>query len=183
MEAQSVQWDGKVAFVNHSVNAATYIWDFGDGFFGFEENPVHEYAEADTFTAILVAVTEFGCTDTIQKSFEIFKRSLFVPNAFAPEFSTGSSMVKVWQPVGMGLRDYHAQIFNTWGELLWESTLLTPDFHPAEGWDGTYQGKLCHQDVYVWKVEATFVDGTRWKGMAYKDGDRRKTIGSVTLIR
>jgi hypothetical protein len=41
------------------------------------------------------------------------------------------------------------------------------------------------QDVYVWKIEAVFVDGTIWPGMSYPsdEGGGTKTIGSVTLVR
>ena len=108
-----------------------------------------------------------------------------MPNAFAPEYTAGSPLVQVWKPSGMGLLTYHAQVFNKWGELLWESTAITSDDMkmPVEGWDGTYQGKLCQQDAYVWKVEAVFVDGSRWPGMSYKFQEEKKTIGSVTLVR
>ena len=87
-------------------------------------------------------------------------------------------------PIGIGLRDYHAQIFDKWGELLWESDSLI-NTKPAVGWDGFYKGKLCEQDVYVWKIYAVFLDGTPWPGMSYDtdEGGGRKTIGSVTLIR
>ena len=134
------------------------------------------------FNVTLYALNHFGCDDSINKSLTVFKRSLWVPNAFAPDFGGGNDLVKIWQPIGIGIRDYRAQVFNTWGELLWESTKLT-DTKPAEGWDGTYLGKECHQDVYVWKVFAVFLDGTLWDGMRYEQGQRKKTIGSVTLIR
>ena len=104
------------------------------------------------------------------------------PNAFAPDFGGGNDLVKIWKPIGIGLRNYRAQIFNTWGELLWESTLLE-DSRPVEGWDGTYKGKQCQQDVYVWKIDAVFMDGVRWEGMRFEAGKDRKTLGNVTLIR
>jgi hypothetical protein len=32
----------------------------------------------------------------------------------------------------------------------------------AKGWDGYYRGQLVKQDVYVWKVEARFVNGQKY---------------------
>jgi len=139
----------------------------------------------DYFNVSLVATTQYGCKDTVRKSIFVIKKSLYVPNAFAPEYNAGSNLVQEWKPAGMGLLDYHAQIFNKWGELLWESTAITNDDmkSPAEGWDGRYQGQVCHQGVYVWKIQAVFIDGTIWEGMSYKFQPRKKTIGDVTLIR
>lgn len=177
--------NGTVVFTNASLNSSTYVWNFGDGATSTETNPTHLFPQVNTFEVMLIASSEFGCLDTAVQDIYIIKKSLYVPNAFAPDFDGPNGLVKVWQPAGNGLKDYRAQIFNAWGELLWESTALTSDLQPAEGWNGTYQGKLCAQDVYVWKIEATFVDGTRWKGMSYpKDNNpQRKTIGSVTLVR
>jgi PKD repeat protein len=173
---------GLVQFTNGSIDATHFTWSFGDGDSSILVNPSHLYPNIDHYNVILTAANDYGCIDTISKDIYIIKKSLYVPNAFAPDYNAGSTLVKVWQPVGMGLKDYHAQIFNTWGELLWESYELTADYQPAEGWDGTYQGKMCQQDVYVWKIDAVFLDGTRWKGMSYYGGPR-KMIGDVTIIR
>jgi len=174
--------NGIVVFTNTSRNADNYVWNFGDGSGSTDVNPTHLYQDVDSFSVILVAETRYGCLDSISKVIYVLKKTLYVPNAFAPEFVEGNALVRVWKPAGTGLSTYHAQIFDKWGELLWESTALTENNEPAEGWDGTYQGKLCQQDVYVWKIDAVFVDGSRWDGTSYK-GAPKKTIGSVTLVR
>jgi gliding motility-associated-like protein len=72
----------------------------------------------------------------------------------------------VFFPYTSGVTDYHLQIFNRWGELIFESTEL------KTGWDGYFKGKLCQQDGYVWKADVKFFDGREY----------HKT-GSVTLLR
>jgi gliding motility-associated-like protein len=57
-------------------------------------------------------------------------------------------------------------IFNRWGELIFESTDVNI------GWDGYYRGKLCKQDVYVWKVTGKF-----------SNGDLFTLAGDVTLLK
>lgn len=69
-------------------------------------------------------------------------------------------------PYTKGVSVYKLQIFNRWGELIFESNDL------RQGWDGYYKGKLCQQDVYVWKVDMTFNNGKTF----IKTGD-------VTLLR
>lgn len=44
-----------VNFQNSSVNANTYLWDFGDGETSVEENPAHTYLTAGTYIVTLIA--------------------------------------------------------------------------------------------------------------------------------
>ena len=170
-------------FINQSLSANTYQWSFGDGFNSIDTNPIHKYEAVDSFTVTLIAANNY-CQDTTSKTFLVIKKALYVPNALEPNYGGSDTLVKIWKPIGIGLRDYHAQVFDKWGRLLWESTLLN-ETAPAESWDGIYAGIPCPEDVYVWKVDAVFIDGAIWQGMTYKkdEGGGTKRIGSITLIR
>ena len=52
----------------------------------------------------------------------------------------------------------------------------------TDSWDGRYEGNMMMSDVYVWKMEATFLDGQEWEGFDNGNGKKVK-FGSVTLIR
>lgn len=175
--------NGTVQFSNTSQGATSYMWNFADGSLSTEVNPSHMFEEINHFDVMLIATNQYGCSDTAIQGVFAMKKSLYVPNACAPDFAGFGELVKVWKPAGIGLRTYRAQVFDKWGELLWESSALTDDLQPAEGWDGTYQGKPCQQGVYVWKIEASFVDGSIWKGTTYGKEKIKKTIGSITLVR
>lgn len=45
----------EVTFTNTSTNADSYSWDFGDGSNSTEENPVHTFSEAGTYSVALTA--------------------------------------------------------------------------------------------------------------------------------
>jgi PKD repeat protein len=177
-------FNGNVIFVNLSQNADNYLWEFGDGATSTDFNPQHEYGQVDTFNATLIASTNYGCVDSATRSFFVIKKALYVPNALRPDANGSEELVKVWKPLGIGLSAYHAEIYDKWGTLLWQSDSLQ-NTQPSESWDGTYHGQPCQQDAYVWKISATFVDGTPWPGMTYdvSEGGGTKTLGSVTLIR
>jgi gliding motility-associated-like protein len=64
-----------------------------------------------------------------------------------------SDLNSVFKPVYRDVDSYTLQIFNRWGELVFESHDVN------EGWDGTYKGRLAPQAVYVWKATGTFVSG------------------------
>ncbi len=177
-------YNGTVSFVNRSKNADSYLWQFGDGNTITDINPSYEYARIDSYSILLIASTHYGCVDSIAKWLYVIKKALYAPNALQPGFNGSETLVKVWKPVGIGLLSYRAQIFDKWGELMWQSDSLS-ETQPVEAWDGTYMGKPCQEDVYVWKINAVFLDRTVWEGMDYTpdEGGGRKTIGSVTLIR
>ena len=61
----------EISFINESTGAInSFAWNFGDGNFSTEENPVHTYAQSGIYIAGLTVFAE-GCTDSIQKTIEI----------------------------------------------------------------------------------------------------------------
>lgn len=70
---------------------------------------------------------------------------LHIPNAFTPN---GDGINEVFIPKGEGIEFFRMMIYNRWGELIYETDDL------QNGWDGTYQGVLSQQDVYIYKISA-----------------------------
>lgn len=54
-----------IGFLNNSTGATSYQWTFGDGNTSTQISPSHVYAINGDITTQLVAVTAFGCTDTM----------------------------------------------------------------------------------------------------------------------
>lgn len=50
-----------VAFTNTSLDAGSYLWDFGDGDSSTLQNPIHRFNSTGTFTVTLWVMDEFGC--------------------------------------------------------------------------------------------------------------------------
>ena len=77
--------------------------------------------------------------------------TLVFPNAFSPN---GDSTNEVFKAKSyQGITEFHAYIFNRWGQKLFEWT------DPAEGWDGTSGGHDVKEGVYFVLVKAKGVDG------------------------
>ncbi len=170
----------EIVFTNNSTGAIEYYWNLGDGHIDSITDPIHIYANSGFYDVVLVATNIFGCSDTMPITInpEHRKNILNIPNAFSPEYNIAG--VNTFHPSGTCLQTYSIEIFNSWGERLWFSDSLA-NGQPAEGWNGVYKNELSPQDVYVWKVIATFQNGEIWLGKDY--GNSRKPIGSVTLIR
>jgi PKD repeat protein len=160
----------EVQFINESTQATNFIWNFGDNAESSEIDPVHTYlAEAKSYTVTLTATDATKtCTDRYSRTLVVEDQVLFfIPNAFSPG---SGSLNETFQPVfvsGIDIYQFHFQIFNRNGELVFES------FDPQGAWDGFYGSKLVDIGVYIWKVE--FVE-------SQKDKTHTKT-GTVTVLR
>ncbi len=169
--------DQAVNFHNLSENAKYYSWDFGDGGTSHEENPSHYYAKEGEYNVYLQVKSEHNCVDSFmvyravvaEASGRIEFPNAFTPNAGGPSgghYVSGDYSNDIFYPIFEGVIEYNLSIFNRWGELIFESN------DPKIGWDGYYRGKLCKQDVYVWKVKGKYSNGKAF----IKKGD-------VTLLR
>jgi PKD repeat protein len=63
----------QVSFINESANSSGSVWNFGDGLFGDEENPVHTYASEGIYNVMLISEGVCGddtsfATITLQSS-------------------------------------------------------------------------------------------------------------------
>ena len=87
---------------------------------------------------------------------------VYIPNAFTPE---GNNPIFLPIVSYVDFNDYTLQIFNRWGEMLFETNDVTM------GWDGTFKSKRCTEDVYVYQV-------------SFKTGDGKPFVkrGFVTLL-
>jgi gliding motility-associated-like protein len=159
--------------INQSTGAKTYSWDFSDGTTSTELNPRHQYTVIDDYRIRLIVKNQFACMDTAYLDVRTDADIIF-PNVFTPSSSgsTGghydvkSLTNDVFFPYTSGVVSYKLQVFDRWGELIFES------FDVEKGWDGYYNGKLCEQGVYIWKAAVRLSNGKTFN----KTGD-------VTLLR
>ena len=171
---------GRIQMDNESTNAKLYEWDFGNGTKSNLDEPVITYDNDGAYVIRLITWAANNCSDTTFLDYEFMFHNLFVPNAFSPDNLIPE--VRLWKPVGLNLALYHASVLDTWGHLLWESSLLDKEGRPVEGWDGMFNGTMMPMGTYVWKISATFKDGKVWEGSDIGKG-QGKTFGTVTLIR
>jgi gliding motility-associated-like protein len=163
---------GKLYTDNQSFGAISYHWDFGDGTISSEFEPEHIYIAEGVFDVVLVATNAEGCSDTTKleagvqtiRSGQILVPNAFSPNTAGPGNSGGQN--DMFRPILRGVTEFQMLIFNRWGQLLFETT------NPEAGWDGYYQGKLCQQDVYVFKIIGK-----------YSNGEKVNKVGDIHLIR
>tara|TARA_B100000674_G_scaffold44090_1_gene30522 strand:+ start:40302 stop:44213 length:3912 start_codon:yes stop_codon:yes gene_type:complete len=113
-----------------------------------------------TFTVTLT--DSLGCTNSDDVT--VFVNSnIWVPNAFTPD---GDGTNDYFSVKTFRIKELTWYIFDRWGEEIFKGESLDSK------WDGTYMGKLVKQDVYVYKIYYTDIQGV--SGYLY---------GTVTLLR
>lgn len=147
-----MMFNSQVLFNNISVNADSYQWYFEDGDITSTtvENPEVIFPEGivEDYEVTLVAITEFGCTDTIQKIISVNSEViLYAPNTFTPDGDEHNQTFKVYME-GVDIYNFEMMIYNRWGQLVFESKDL------SQGWDGTFNGGVVLTGTYIWKVQA-----------------------------
>ena len=76
--------------------------------------------------------------------------SIYIPNSFTPN---GDGLNDTFGIYGESINNFNMQIFNRWGQIIFESNNVT------ETWDGTYDGRSVPQGAYVYRVTSQGVSG------------------------
>jgi gliding motility-associated-like protein len=111
--------------------------------------------------------TDEGCLDTTTIDLNIVPDVImYIPNSFTPD---GDEHNQTWKFYieGIDLMNFKVEIFNRWGELMWES------YNAREEWDGTFKNQKVPQGTYTWK-------------MTYKElnsDGRQQHVGFINILK
>ena len=137
-----------IQFTNTSTgDYLSILWDFGDGNFSSEENPIHTYAEEGSYVATQTVTYPFDCsykkiiTLSIEKGY-----SLIMPNAFTPN---NDHLNDFFNPAFIGLTNMVLDIYDTWGSLIYSET-----GDDIDGWNGKIKDANAENGNYYFKFSA-----------------------------
>ncbi len=129
------------------------IWDFGDGTFSTELNPIHTYNIAKDYVVTQTVTYPFGCVYVHKTTLTVGKGYiLVVPNAFTPN---GDNLNDTFRPVTKGLKNIRLDIYDTWGSLIYSETADV-----IRGWDALIKGYKAENGNYFCKVSGQTFYGT-----------------------
>ncbi len=94
-----------IRFINNSTaNAATWLWDFGDGTTSTDTVPTHTYSAENNYTIKLTVTDGKGCSNTMVKSGFVKIKNIHVNFSATPTFKTCPDLISNFQlqaPAGM----------------------------------------------------------------------------------
>lgn len=145
-ESVSRQW----FILDHIDTNRTCIYTFPTGY--------------DSMEVLLVARNRTGCIDSAWATVSCDRSTVWAPNAFTPDESQNNLFFIPSHDIEEG------EVF-----IYTREGMLVTRFDAIGGfWDGTYRGKACKQDTYVWVMTYSTKANPRQKLQAR---------GTVTLLR
>ncbi len=145
-------------YLDADCNAEFYEWQDGS-------TNAYYYAYGPGTYYVIASNGNCSASDTIQI---IEYAELWVPNAFTPD---GDGLNDVFKPEGVALEEYHMQVFDRWGKLIFETNDIT------RGWDGKVNGSRLNTGVYSYLIYY------KAQNLLITGGRERILKGTVTLMR
>lgn len=143
-------------------------WNLGDGSTTTQRDFVYMYRDTGSYLVRLVVMDDKGCVDTAYQRVIVYGDfTMYVPTAFSPN---GDGVNDVFYPGGVwfDVYDFLFQIYNRWGQLIWETR------ERGHAWDGRDMrtGEVVPEDAYVFRI----------RGMDFK-GKYHEYVGTVTVLK
>lgn len=159
-------------FINLSTGASQYQWIFdinGSQTTSNQLNPAFNFPEfqVGSYPVTLYAISSDGCIDSFSVIVIVSPEVIiYVPNTYTPN---GDYKNEVWSIYIDGIipSTFTVEIFNRWGELIFESN------DPFFTWDASYEGLPVPFGTYVWKIKA----------LEAFSNEEKEWIGHVNVIR
>ncbi|MAU75784.1 MAG: hypothetical protein CL831_02795 [Crocinitomicaceae bacterium] len=141
------------------LGAFNFLWDFGDGAFGYQREVSHSYDGLDEYDASVTVTTNNGCFDvaTVHLYGSVI---LYVPNAFTPN---NDGLNDAFEIIGRQIESFELVIYNRWGDVVYSTTSL------EDSWMGNINGGdyFAPDGMYHWvmKVQGYDVDAEELRGV------------------
>jgi gliding motility-associated-like protein len=135
-------------------------WNGQDGF--------GQYTIQEPGIYIAAGETDTGCParDTLRVRACCDGQNLYVPNVFSPNDDGFNDHFRAFPGIEW-CQNYLLQIYDRWGELLYQENT------PPLGWDGAFRGREMPGGIYVWVIEI----------YSEKTGKTEILKGDVLLVR
>ena len=113
----------------------SWSWDFGDGETSNIQNPTYTYQDTGTYQVTLIVESSEGCLDTLTQTVKVIE-GVVIPNVFSPNGDGKNDVFKI-----LNLEAYPnsaIQIFNRWGNLVYQNDNYQSDWNGDGLPDGVY---------------------------------------------
>lgn len=159
-----------VTFIDNSVRASKYLWEFGDTITSKLSNPdPHIYYKPGEYTAKLTIESDLHCVDSfrLEKKIVVDKSDLEIPNVFTPngDGNNDNFMLKT-----VSLKTLSVVIFSQSGRKVYSfygQSDIIPDW---TGWDGNLNSTSVKAapGIYFYIIKATGWDDIEYDSKEYR---------------
>ncbi|MBU3658844.1 MAG: gliding motility-associated C-terminal domain-containing protein [Flavobacteriales bacterium] len=137
-ESSFVKCKGESVLLTSSQNNnSNYLWNNGTTIGSLVVNE----------SGIYTVTTTNSCGVSLDRFTVLFNDcdcGVYIPNSFTPDEDEFNQVFSI--KTDCSFYDFHLEIYNRWGEIIFES------FDPNEYWDGNYGAKKVQDGIYTYKV-------------------------------
>jgi gliding motility-associated-like protein len=158
--------ESTISFLDLSNGATGGSWSFNGTTLPYAPGQTvsHDFVNPGNYNVTLNVVNEGNCPSSYALSVCVLESTdIFLPDIFSPN-NDGANDVLFLR--GNGVKEMVFQIYDRWGNKVFESTDV------KTGWDGTYKGKDAEPGVYAYYLNVTMFTE---KKLVQK--------GDITLVR
>jgi gliding motility-associated-like protein len=145
------------AIANGGTEPYSYVWNTVPS----QSTETITGLDIGTFTVTVTDANGCSTLDSITTTYA--ENNIYVPNVFSPNGDGDNDKFDFY---AINLASVEVAVYNRWGQRVWYSTSL------KRRWDGIFNNRPVDLGVYVYVINATFLDGS----IATKKGN-------VTVIR
>lgn len=146
----------------YATGGVSYQWSPSE-FLSCDDCDTLEASPISDMTYYVTVTDSNGCSSVERVNISVVIPDLFIPTGFSPNGDGFNDVVYVRS---LSISSMIYQVYDRWGGLVFESN------DQATGWDGTSNGKKLDPGVYIYKFQATMVDG-----------EVIEQAGNITLFR
>ncbi len=134
-------------FSNITGDYINVVWDFGDGTYSNELNPIHTYLIEREYIVTMTVTYPFGCVYTLTISLLVEKGYLLViPTGFTPN---RDGLNDTYRPVAKRLKNIRMDVYDSWGTMIYSES-----GDVLVGWDGKIKGMDAENGNYHTMITA-----------------------------
>jgi gliding motility-associated-like protein len=134
-----------ITVLDQSQGAVSYRYIISDGNEFTTPGFVYHFSDSGDYTITQILTSSFGCIDSISKTLHInYMVNVLMPSAFSPN---NDLINDVFAPGGVGMTQYRMEIFNRWGEKIYDAE------------NGSWNGENAMVGIYVYVVRLVDYNG------------------------
>jgi gliding motility-associated-like protein len=162
LSTNTVLMEEPLHFQTEQAGQNIFEWNFGDGNFSHQQNPVYTYSIPGNHTVTLTVTNPVGCRAFDNTNVEV--AAIYIANSFTPNGDGLNDVFKI--SFTNHVYNFSMEIFNRQGNKIFRSE------SSELGWDGNVNGNPAPAGVYEYIVEIRDDSGVVFN-----------KVGKVTLIK
>lgn len=138
----------QVTLTTLATNASNYSWIPNDSTLSCNDcdSPIATPTASTEYCITIKSVDSCATTKCVKINVVPTCKDIFIPNAFSPNGDGNNDVLELYTKFDC-VTEYNFQIFDRWGEKVFEAT------KPTESWDGKFNGKELDSAVFVYQLK------------------------------